>query len=130
MNDDPIPEGWTWRQFALCAQVDIGEMWFPEKGGSTRDAKKVCAACPVRAECLDYALKNGERYGIWGGLSERERRRLGPAKGRTGTRHRVLPDEEVARIYQLRGTGLTEAVIADRLGIHPNTVRKYLREAS
>ncbi|MGO3152518.1 MAG: WhiB family transcriptional regulator [Galactobacter sp.] len=64
-----------WQTEALCAQTDP-EAFFPEKGGSTRDAKKVCSSCTVRQECLDYALDNDERFGIWGGLSERERRRL------------------------------------------------------
>jgi WhiB family redox-sensing transcriptional regulator len=64
-----------WQVDALCAQTDP-EAFFPEKGGSTRDAKKVCGACTVRAQCLEYALANDERFGIWGGLSERERRRL------------------------------------------------------
>lgn len=65
----------AWQVDALCAQTDP-EAFFPEKGGSTRDAKKVCASCTVRSECLEYALSNDERFGIWGGLSERERRRL------------------------------------------------------
>jgi WhiB family redox-sensing transcriptional regulator len=65
----------AWQADALCAQTDP-EAFFPEKGGSTRDAKKICASCPVRAQCLEYALKNDERFGIWGGLSERERRKL------------------------------------------------------
>lgn len=65
----------AWQVDALCAQTDP-EAFFPEKGGSTRDAKKVCSACTVRSECLEYALGNDERFGIWGGLSERERRRL------------------------------------------------------
>jgi WhiB family transcriptional regulator, redox-sensing transcriptional regulator len=64
-----------WQERALCAQTDP-EAFFPEKGGSTREAKKVCTSCEVRAECLDYALANDERFGIWGGLSERERRKL------------------------------------------------------
>jgi len=64
-----------WQSRALCAQTDP-EAFFPEKGGSTRDAKRVCGACVVRSECLEYALSNDERFGIWGGLSERERRRL------------------------------------------------------
>ncbi|MCL2802854.1 MAG: WhiB family transcriptional regulator [Micrococcales bacterium] len=64
-----------WQQRALCAQTDP-EAFFPEKGGSTREAKKVCAGCDVAVECLDYALANDERFGIWGGYSERERRRL------------------------------------------------------
>ena len=65
----------TWQTDALCAQTDP-EAFFPEKGGSTRDAKRVCSACPVRDECLDYAMAHDEKFGIWGGLSERERRRL------------------------------------------------------
>ena len=64
-----------WQERALCAQTDP-EAFFPEKGGSTREAKKVCLSCEVRAECLEYALAHDERFGIWGGLSERERRRL------------------------------------------------------
>ncbi len=65
----------SWQERALCAQTDP-EAFFPEKGGSTREAKRVCVSCEVRAECLEYALANDERFGIWGGLSERERRRL------------------------------------------------------
>ena len=70
---DSEPAGW--QEKALCAQTDP-EAFFPEKGGSTREAKRVCGSCEVRAECLEYALQNDERFGIWGGLSERERRRM------------------------------------------------------
>lgn len=73
--DDQDEDALGWQDRALCAQTDP-EAFFPEKGGSTREAKKVCLSCPVRAECLDYALGNDERFGIWGGLSERERRKL------------------------------------------------------
>jgi WhiB family redox-sensing transcriptional regulator len=65
----------AWRLDALCAETDP-EAFFPEKGGSTREAKRVCSGCAVRSECLEYALANDERFGIWGGLSERERRRV------------------------------------------------------
>lgn len=65
----------TWMARGTCHQTDP-ELFFPEKGGSTREAKKICTACPVQAECLDYALDNDERFGIWGGLSERERRKV------------------------------------------------------
>lgn len=71
VDDGPL----AWQQRALCAQTDP-EAFFPEKGGSTREAKAVCAQCDVRSECLEYALEHDERFGIWGGLSERERRRL------------------------------------------------------
>ena len=69
-----------WQEQALCAQTDP-EAFFPEKGGSTRPAKQVCAGCEVRDECLEYALRNDERFGIWGGLSERERRALKRQRG-------------------------------------------------
>ncbi|MGJ9373665.1 WhiB family transcriptional regulator [Nesterenkonia sp. CF4.4] len=72
---DEIEGELAWQADALCAQTDP-EAFFPEKGGSTRDAKKVCGACNVKQECLEYALGNDERFGIWGGLSERERRKL------------------------------------------------------
>ena len=65
----------SWQDRALCAQTDP-EAFFPETGGSTREAKKICTGCEVKAECLEYALANDERFGIWGGLSERERRRI------------------------------------------------------
>ena len=64
-----------WRNLALCQQTDP-EAFFPEKGGSTREAKKVCGRCEVRAECLELALENRELHGVWGGMSDRERRRL------------------------------------------------------
>ncbi|GAA3843628.1 hypothetical protein GCM10022243_07650 [Saccharothrix violaceirubra] len=64
-----------WQERALCAQTDP-EAFFPEKGGSTREAKRICLGCEVRSECLEYALQQDERFGIWGGLSERERRKL------------------------------------------------------
>jgi WhiB family redox-sensing transcriptional regulator len=64
-----------WQERALCAQTDP-EAFFPERGGSTKDAKAICMACEVRSECLEYALTHRERFGIWGGLSERERRPL------------------------------------------------------
>ena len=77
---EPLQGELAWQADALCAQTDP-EAFFPEKGGSTREAKRVCEACDVRQECLDYAMANDERFGIWGGLSERERRRLRRARG-------------------------------------------------
>ena len=64
-----------WQERALCAQTDP-EAFFPEKGGSTREAKRICGRCEVKGDCLEYALGHDERFGIWGGLSERERRKL------------------------------------------------------
>ena len=73
--DDVEPVDDQWQEKALCAQTDP-EAFFPEKGGSTREAKRICLGCEVKDRCLDYALAHDERFGIWGGLSERERRRL------------------------------------------------------
>jgi WhiB family transcriptional regulator, redox-sensing transcriptional regulator len=64
-----------WQEEANCLGVDP-DLFFPERGASTREAKEVCRGCVVRESCLEYALANGEKFGIWGGLSERERRRI------------------------------------------------------
>lgn len=68
-----------WQSRALCAQTDP-EAFYPDQGGSTREAKKICLGCEVRAECLEYALLHDERFGVWGGLTDPERQRL-----KTGT---------------------------------------------
>lgn len=73
----------AWTDEALCAQVD-GDLFFPEKGGPNGEAKAICngnpargiAPCPVRAACLEDALLTDDRWGIRGGLTERERRKL------------------------------------------------------
>lgn len=81
--DTEVP---TWQRSANCLGVDP-DLFFPERGGSTREAKEVCRGCVVREECLQYALENGEKFGIWGGMSERERRRL--RRRRNGEPYRV-----------------------------------------
>jgi WhiB family redox-sensing transcriptional regulator len=68
-----------WKSQANCMGVDP-DLFFPERGMSTREAKEVCRGCVVREDCLEYALANGEKFGIWGGLSERERRRIRRAR--------------------------------------------------
>ncbi len=64
-----------WQDQANCIGVEPN-IFFPERGATTREAKEVCRGCVARTDCLEYALANGEKFGIWGGLSERERRRL------------------------------------------------------
>jgi WhiB family redox-sensing transcriptional regulator len=73
------PEERSWQDQANCLGVDP-DLFFPERGASTREAKEVCRGCVVREACLEYALTNGEKFGIWGGMSERERRRLRRAR--------------------------------------------------
>lgn len=80
MNEWSMPPEWT--KHAVCAQTDPEE-FFPDEGGITRVAKAVCNGnpargvepCPVRAQCLAYAIDNCEAFGIWGGMSYRERQR-------------------------------------------------------
>lgn len=74
-----------WKAQANCLGVDP-DLFFPERGASTREAKEVCRGCVVREDCLEYALSNGEKFGIWGGLSERERRRVRRARALMGRR--------------------------------------------
>ena len=78
MNDDmlqPRELEENWQDGANCLGVDP-DLFFPERGASTREAKEVCRNCIVQNDCLEYALANSEKFGIWGGMSERERRRI------------------------------------------------------
>lgn len=67
-----------WKNDAACTGLDPDLFYPPPVGGraQAQAAKAVCAGCPVRLECLAYALASGEELGIWGGLSERERRKI------------------------------------------------------
>lgn len=65
----------TWRQKGNCSGVDP-EVFFPGTGESTRLAKEICVGCTVVDDCLEYALANKEKFGVWGGTSERQRRRI------------------------------------------------------
>jgi len=65
----------AWQEQALCAQTGA-DFFFPEPGSSVRDAKRICGLCAIRSECLEYALIHDERFGVWGGLSEKERMQL------------------------------------------------------
>ncbi len=65
----------AWKKKANCLGIDP-ELFYPERGVSSSNAKSVCNGCVVKKECLEFALRNGEKFGIWGGLSERERRIL------------------------------------------------------
>lgn len=71
----PLPRPEHWTELALCAEVG-SDFWYPEKGGSTREPKQICRSCPVQPECLEYALENCERFGVWGGTTERQRRAI------------------------------------------------------
>jgi WhiB family redox-sensing transcriptional regulator len=72
---DLLGEAPEWQALALCSQTDPEE-FFPDKGATNRYAKRICGRCEVKTECLEYALGHDERFGIWGGKSERERRKM------------------------------------------------------
>jgi WhiB family redox-sensing transcriptional regulator len=65
----------SWQLKANCLGVDP-DLFFPERGASTKEAKEVCRGCVVKQECLEFAIAHGEKFGIWGGMSERERRKI------------------------------------------------------
>ncbi len=65
----------SWRQRAACRGVDP-DVFYPASDEEAEEAKSICRVCPVREACLEYALANRERDGVWGGATERERRRI------------------------------------------------------
>ncbi|NUR01194.1 MAG: WhiB family transcriptional regulator [Streptomyces sp.] len=71
----PVDFAWQAQAQALCAQTGA-DFFFPEPGSSVREAKRICGMCEMRPACLEYALQNDERFGVWGGLSEKERLEL------------------------------------------------------
>ncbi|MEZ5342717.1 MAG: WhiB family transcriptional regulator [Acidimicrobiales bacterium] len=92
----------SWQASSNCLGVDP-DLFFPERGASTREAKEVCRGCVVRIDCLEFALSNGEKFGIWGGMSERERRRI--------RRQRALARQEAT------GIATTPAVSASSVSV-------------
>ena len=65
----------SWKESANCLGVDPG-LFFPDRGASIKEAKETCRSCVVKEECLNFAISSGEKFGVWGGLSERERRKV------------------------------------------------------
>lgn len=123
-----------WVADALCAQVDP-EMFFPSKssprdsvsegpGNTSIEAKAVCRKCTVSAECLEYALANDEPHGIWGGLSERERRRLKKPNHLPTDDPNVIAAIEIA--YLAGDSGPT---VARNLALPVNTVERVLHRS-
>jgi len=108
-----------WMAGGLCAEVDP-ELFYPEGGESNRDAKRICGGCEVRPECLAYALAHRERFGVWGGTTVRERRRMHRPVVKRGPGPR-RPDKREGVVRQLAAT-LTDPEIAVRLGCSARTV--------
>lgn len=86
----------------LCAQTGPDDTtWFPAKGGSTIPAKRLCQGCPIKDACLQYAIANNIRYGVWGGRSERERDAI--AKGESPLTPTQRRNMQMLELYE-RGT--------------------------
>ena len=116
----PLDVEWTWQEHGSCRSVDPAVFFHPqnERGSARRArdlaAKSVCAGCPVRLECADYAIRAREPYGVWGGLTEEERELIYAAiDERTGD-PRAYPRE--------RGTGRRLAASAIEQAIAPLAV--------
>jgi Transcription factor WhiB len=112
---DPARFAARWWQLAACHDVDLN-VFFPERGEPAGPARQVCAACPVREPCLEYALSNRITHGIWGGLTERERRPL---------RSRLVQDSRRDRdraILAADAAGYTTAAIGRSFGLSSTSV--------
>jgi WhiB family redox-sensing transcriptional regulator len=79
----------AWQDLANCRGADP-DLFFPERGASTRTAKGICRECSVRNECLEFAIVSSEKFGIWGGLSERERRKIRRQRAVAAERRRAV----------------------------------------
>ena len=108
-----------WRELAACRGADL-RLFFPGRGESAEPARRVCAACPVREPCLDYALSHGITHGIWGGLAERDRRALRTRHVSTSRRER---DEAIAAASD---AGSTKAAIGRAFGLARTSVSRVL----
>ena len=112
-----------WRELAACRGLDLG-VFFPERGESAEPARQVCAACPVRQPCLDYAMTNRISHGIWGGLTERERRALRSRWVRASRRERDRA------IRAAGAAGYTAEAIGRSFGLSRTSVTRIERPAA
>lgn len=113
----------SWRESARCAQSDP-EVWFPEKGGQPFTAKRICLSCPVRVDCLTWAMENPVE-GVWGGTTLPERRAL--AKGRKYDPTYSQAGEREASIARYHADGLYDREIGIRMRLHTDTVGRIRR---
>ena len=81
---DATPDRYEWMTQARCRGADRA-VFFPADGAGVEAAQCICGGCPVRVECLEYALAHRVEYGVWGGASERERRRILRRRGLIAT---------------------------------------------
>ena len=111
-----------WRERAACCGTAL-DLFYPERGQSAGPARQVCAMCPVRKPCLEYALSNQITHGIWGGLTERERR---PLQSRLVQAARRDRDQA---IVAADAAGYTPAAIGRSFGPSHTSVTRIVRGA-
>ncbi len=109
-----------WRELAACRGTDL-EVFFPGRGETAEPARRICARCPVRQPCLDYALSNRIAHGIWGGLAERDRREL-----RSGWVRAARRDRDRA-ILAADAAGYTAGAIGRLFGLSRTSVTRIVR---
>jgi WhiB family redox-sensing transcriptional regulator len=115
----PTPPSVGWRYRAACRGAHL-EVFFPGRGESAEPARRICAECPVRQPCLDYALSHGITHGIWGGLAERDRRALRSRHVGAARRER---DEA---ILAAGAAGFSQATIGLAFGLARTSVSRVL----
>jgi WhiB family redox-sensing transcriptional regulator len=115
----PTPSSVGWRYWAACRGVDL-ELFFPGRGESAEPARRICASCPVREPCLDYAIRHEIVHGIWGGLTERNRRAL---RSRYADASRRERDEAIAAAA---AAGSSKAAIGRAFGLAAMSVSRVL----
>ena len=108
-----------WRYRAACRGADLS-LFFPNRGRSAEPARQICAQCPVRQPCLDFALSHGIVHGVWGGLAERDRRALRSQYAGTDRRER---DEAITAAA---AAGSTKAAIGRAFGLAATSVTRAL----
>lgn len=116
-----------WRDSAVCRQVDP-ELWFPEKGGDGGvAAKRTCGVCPVRDECLDWAVTNWIHYGIWGGVSPETLQEIRKRRGMKPRNGGAMTPVPVDRIRELARLGWRAKAIANAVGCTERSVFRLLK---
>jgi WhiB family transcriptional regulator, redox-sensing transcriptional regulator len=115
----PVPAPAGWRERAGCCGAGL-DVFFPGRGESAEPARRICASCPVRQPCLDYAISHSITYGIWGGLTERDRRALRTRHVSTARRDR---DEAIAAAA---AAGSSKAAIGRAFGLTATSVTRVL----
>ena len=110
----------SWRDRAACRGADP-DLFFPERGESAESARRVCARCPVREPCLDYAVTNRIVHGVWGGLTGWERRALQSRWVRASRRDRDRA------ILAAEAAGYTAAAIGRSFGLSRTSVTRIAR---